>query len=36
MLKLSKKKSSKKNDANDISIGNWRKKLYIKYYGYGD
>ena len=33
-MKLSKKKTSKKHDVNDISIGNYRKKLFIKRNGH--
>ncbi len=34
MEKLSKKKTSKKHDVTHCSIGNWRKKLGVKYYGH--
>lgn len=33
MMKLSKKKTSKKHDVTHYSIGNWRAKLGLKYYG---
>jgi hypothetical protein len=32
-MKLSKKLTNRKHSLKDISLGNYRKKLYQKYYG---